>query len=94
MKRTLNTLNFKEEIIVQLPCLLMDSGASGHVSARLEQHDQGGSIYLAMTGRLVGLGCQEPTVASVQGKPSRLPLVSLALPVAWGISRWFFLREL
>lgn len=36
MKWTLNTLNFKEEIIVQLPRLLMAAGASGHVSARLE----------------------------------------------------------
>jgi hypothetical protein len=40
MRQTLNILNFKEEITVQLPCLLMASSASGYVSARLEQRAQ------------------------------------------------------
>lgn len=77
MKWTLNALNFKEEIIVQLPCLLMASGAEGHISAGLEQHDQEGFVYLAATWEPCGLRGQEPTAASVQGKPGAYPRCSL-----------------
>lgn len=63
MKWALNTLNFKEEIIVQLPHLLMAAGASGHVSARLEPCSQECSVYLATTWIHVGLGHRDPTDA-------------------------------
>lgn len=65
MKWTLNTLRFKEEIIVQLPCLLMASGALEHVPARLEQQAQDGSVCLSAPGSHVGLGQRELTAASV-----------------------------
>lgn len=62
----------------------MASGALGHVSTRLEQHDQENSIYLAAT--------KEPRGPGVPRAHSCLSLALPAQPVAWGTARWFFLQ--
>ena len=89
MKWTLNTLNFKEEIIVQLPRSLMASGASGHVSARLEPHAQECSVA---TWIHMGPGHGDPTAASVWGATEMPALWAphTACTVGNRTARWLF----
>lgn len=74
MKWTLNTLT-------QLPCLLMAPGASGNASARLEQHGQGGPVYLG-TWEPLGWGAKSHS-SLCPGHAKHLPQVLPAQPEAW-----------